>query len=674
MEALEPNLCCPQNGLDNGVHLTLQTAAYVLAREPNAQVRDDAVGTYFRLVKEPDGEAKQRRFEQALANLRAGQPDHAIYRYRQGDFDCLPRKPWCYWTTTFEYQMFANCENLSKLFDIDMGLKTSNNFRFVRWWWEIGKGIIASVESLEEAKSSAKKWFPYAKGGKNIPYSSDVNHVVNWQNDGMELKAFLVGQYPYLNGKTEWCTHNVDLYFRPGVVWSPVSSSGLQCRRIPPGAISSNGSYSIFAQHEYVQNLLAFMNSAVGRYLARILCPTINHNKGDIALLPVPYHLLTDKRLRELGEHAVSVVSSWEEYDETSPSFISPPKTMNSIDFNPLSTLIDDYLFSLLGIGDKQAFIKEFLEMPLDSGNEEPDELNDSDTYENSELDDTAPSEIQSRSISWISYAVGIAMGRFLPGVDGALGRGYFSDDIAARLRALADSDGILVLDQGNPDDLATKVLQALQLMLGQDAAAEVVTEATGRTEDPEEALRSYLELSFFKEHLGKKKYRKRPVYWLLQSPRKKYSVWIFSEKLTKDTLYRIIGRDQYVPPKIRLLESNIAELHRQQEAAQGRQRRDLKKQIAELNDMLDDLRAFVERIDAILQRGYTPHIDDGVLINMAPLWELITSWQAEPKKCWEALARGDYDWSHQAMDHWPKRAHDKCQTNKSYVIAHGLV
>ena len=70
---------------------------------------------------------------------------------------------------------------------------------------------------------------------------------------------------------------------------------------------------------------------------------------------------------------------------------------------------------------------------------------------------------------------------------------------------------------------------------------------------------------------------------------------------------------------------------------------------MAELEDVLDDLRAFAERIDAILQRGYTPHIDDGVLINMAPLWELLPSWQAEPKKCWDALARGDYDWSHQA-------------------------
>jgi hypothetical protein len=86
------------------------------------------------------------------------------------------------------------------------------------------------------------------------------------------------------------------------------------------------------------------------------------------------------------------------------------------------------------------------------------------------------------------------------------------------------------------------------------------------------------------------------------------------------------------VASKIRLLEANIADLRRQQDAAQGRQRRAIEKQMAELNDMLDDLHAFAERIDAILQRGYTPHTDDGVLINMAPRWELLSSWQAEPK------------------------------------------
>jgi hypothetical protein len=58
----------------------------------------------------------------------------------------------------------------------------------------------------------------------------------------------------------------------------------------------------------------------------------------------------------------------------------------------------------------------------------------------------------------------------------------------------------------------------------------------------------------------------------------------------------------------------------------------------------------------------------------MAPLWELIPSWRKEPKKAWEELETGKYDWSYQAMDHWPDRVREKRKNNKSYAIAHGLL
>ena len=103
--------------------------------------------------------------------------------------------------------------------------------------------------------------------------------------------------------------------------------------------------------------------------------------------------------------------------------------------------------------------------------------------------------------------------------------------------------------------------------MLGDEAAAQVVAAGTGRTGNPEEELRRYFERNFFKEHI--QKYRKRPVYWLLQSPRKKYSVWLFHERLTRDTLYRIRGK-QYVESKLNLLETNLADLRRQSRRGPG--------------------------------------------------------------------------------------------------------
>jgi len=80
--------------------------------------------------------------------------------------------------------------------------------------------------------------------------------------------------------------------------------------------------------------------------------------------------------------------------------------------------------------------------------------------------------------------------------------------------------------------------------------------------------------------------------------------------------------------------------------------------------------------MDRIVREGYEPApdwIDDGVLLRMAPLWELIPIWSAEPKKHWERLQKGDFDWSHIAMRYWPDRVKEKCKADKSFAIAHGL-
>jgi len=290
---------------------------------------------------------------------------------------------------------------------------------------------------------------------------------------------------------------------------------------------------------------------------------------------------------------------------------------------------------------------------------------------------------LESLARQWISYAVGTVMGRFEPGVEDGLGRGNFSPDVAKSLRHLADADGILVQDEGHPDDLAARTLAALRVMLGDEPAREVVLTATGKTGETEPVLRKYLEGPFFKEHL--KLYRKRPVYWLLQSPKKKYGVWLFHERLTGDSLYRI--QREYVDPKIKLLEGQIVEFRArihgrssphpsplpEGQGLSGRERRGVEKKMATIEDVLADVREFAARINKVIQRGYTPHLDDGVLLNMAPLWELLPSWQAEPKKAWKALERGDYDWAQHAMDYWPDRVKEKCKENKSFRIAHGL-
>ena len=660
-------------GLFEGVRV--DTAAFVLHREPDVRVRDDAVGMYFRLVREPDGEAKRRRFELALPNLRSCQPDPIVYHYRQGDFDAIPGSPWVYWITPGLRLLFETLPKLGEIAEPRQGLATADNFRFLRYWWENGVARIArNCMSREESETRLEKWYPYMKGGSYQRWYGNQEYIINYGQNGFELKAWADPLY----GNSGWSRiiKSTEYYFRRGVTWTDLTSGRFSARLSPGGFIFDVSGSSVFPDN--VDLVLGVMNSQFAQYILKLVNPTVHVQVGDLARLPIPNS--SGCGLSMLVAQAIDLAKVDSNEDETTYDFIAPPPWQIGNDDAPqrrrklaeVEQEIDDEVYHLYGISneDRAAIEAELAEPTADNTSDEESDESVSDT-EDAETAEEAPLTHDELACQWISYTVGIVIGRFQPGHERAIGRGHFSEDIAAKLWALADSDAILVLDQGHTDDLTTKVLQALQLMLGQDAAAEVVAEATGRVGNPEAEVRRYLERTFFREHI--QKYRKRPVYWLLQSPRKTYGVWLFHEKLTKDTLYRIRG-DEYLASKIRLLETYIADLRRQRDAAQGREQRRLEKQMAELEEVLDDIRSFAERIDATLQRGYTPHFDDGVLINMAPLWELMPSWQAEPKKCWEALARGDYDWSHQAMDYWPERVRKKCQTNKSYAIAHGLV
>ena len=143
-----------------------------------------------------------------------------------------------------------------------------------------------------------------------------------------------------------------------------------------------------------------------------------------------------------------------------------------------------------------------------------------------------------------------------------------------------------MVQDAGHRDDLATRTLEALRIILGEDAAREVIEVGTGKQGPSEDVLRKYLEGPFFKEHI--RLYRKRPVYLLLQSPRKKYGVWIFHERLTNDSLFRI--QREYVDHKIKLLAGQLGDLRKDRDAASGSDRLALDKDIAGLEDVLDDM------------------------------------------------------------------------------------
>jgi hypothetical protein len=184
--------------------------------------------------------------------------------------------------------------------------------------------------------------------------------------------------------------------------------------------------------------------------------------------------------------------------------------------------------------------------------------------------------------------------------------------------------------------------------------------------------LERWLRKDCFGEHLARysKSRRQAPIFWQLGTPSGQYSVWLYYHRATKDTLYYVLN--DYVKPKLSHEQARLTTLA--QEAGptpSTAQRRAIEKQealVAELRGFRDD----VERVAPL----WSPNLNDGVIINAAPLWRLFghtKKWQKDCYKCWEKLTKGDYDWAHLAMHLWPERVVPKCATDRSLAIAHDL-
>jgi hypothetical protein len=230
-------------------------------------------------------------------------------------------------------------------------------------------------------------------------------------------------------------------------------------------------------------------------------------------------------------------------------------------------------------------------------------------------------------------------------------------------------SDGILTDDPGHELDL----IRRFRLVLGflfdnpttvENEACEVLNES---------GLRSYFRKTtgFFRDHRKQysKSRRKAPIYWQLAPSSTDYSVWLYYPKLTQDTFYRVLD---VVKDKVRHEARRLADLRQEAgDTPSSSQRSD----IADQEDFVSELRGFRKEVERVAPL-WNPNMNDGVVINYAPLWRLVQhnrTWQKECKKHWDRLAEGEYDWSHWAMHLWPERVVPKCAERRDLAIAHGL-
>ncbi len=220
-------------------------------------------------------------------------------------------------------------------------------------------------------------------------------------------------------------------------------------------------------------------------------------------------------------------------------------------------------------------------------------------------------------------------------------------------------SDGIVTDDADHSDDIVRRVREVLELVW--KGRAEAIEKEACDVLDVKE-LRDYFRKpgkdGFWEDHVSRysKSRRKAPIYWLLQSSKKNYALWLYYHRLDKDILFK--ARQNYVEPKMRLEQTRLDSL-RSQKAALGAGAKGAKKidkDIERQEALLVELKDFAEKLERAAKLNfddpaklnsdvvYDPDLNDGVVLNIAPLWELVP-WK-EAKAYWEELLEGKYDWS----------------------------
>jgi len=298
---------------------------------------------FIRLLQHED---KSAALAERIAALREGRSHGDVYAVDPESFRQVPNTPFCYWVSERIRRLFKELPPFeSEGRTVKVGLQTSDDFRFVRAWWEVpaerildgcqwavGSGQKDGEEKWTEERIrefqawcrrrtwEGKRWVPFAKGGEYSPYYADIHLVVNWENEGAEIKQFIIQRYPYLDGKWEWVAKNTDYYFRPGLTWPERTTSGYCPQAMPAGLIFSvTGQAMILDDARFLESLLSTHTTRVYEYIEELMIglgeesvsgsAARHYTGGTISRLPYPKDLLEEK-LTELATVAHWIMES----------------------------------------------------------------------------------------------------------------------------------------------------------------------------------------------------------------------------------------------------------------------------------------------------------------------------------------------------------------------------
>ena len=550
--------------------------------------------------------------------------------------------------------MFEEGIPLGKMADSKQGLATADNNRFVRVWNEVEKDrIYFDAKDIQESVASRKKWFPYNKGGEYRKWYGNNEYIVNWENDGFEIRHFVDEK-----GKLRSRPQNTAFYFKPSGSWSDITSGTNAFRYKPKGNLFDITGMSFFST-DRLYYLIGLCNTKIGTEMLKIVAPTIHCQCGDVANIPVIYDKNKADAVNALVDENISLSKDDWDVFETSWDFTTHPFVYLSKglwDATATAATMDYYYGHLPEASCPleicyllwQGQCKERFEK-LKANEEELNRifidiygLQDELTPEVEDKDVTVRKADLQRDIkSLLSYAVGCMFGRYSLDVEGLAYAGGAWDSSKYQ-RFIPDEDNVIPItdEEYLDDDIVSRLCDWLKVVYGADTLEtnlDYIAKALGnKGSTSREIIRNYFLNDFFKDHCQTYSVTgsgKRPIYWLFDSGKRNgFKALVYLHRYTPDTIGNL--RIDYLHKMQRVYESEINRMQDMMDHSENaREVAAASKRKDKLAKQLKECREYDEKISHLALSRIELDLDDGVKVNYRKLQT------AQDGKFYEVLA-----------------------------------
>jgi len=548
------------------------------------------------------------------------------------NFSKVPGNPIAYWVSKNLLNKFLEYRKLSDYAKVVTGMTTADNERFLRKWYEVSYNNIGfNCLNNDDSIRSMKKWFPYQKGGYFRKWFGNNEYVVNWKNDGYEIR----NNIDLVTGKVRSGSYNTDYIFNEGITWTYISSASFGVRYVQKGFIFDNKGSMIFSK-DNIYYLLGLLTTKIVYDILKLLNPTMSFQPGDIGMIPT---IISNKEyiVKIVKDNIYISVNDWNSF-ETSWDFQHHPlltysALKNDFDYSKIETAFHTWTdftnvqFEQLKHNEEE-INKVFIDI-YGLQNELTPEVDDKDI--------TIRKADRERDIkSFISYAVGCMFGRYSLDEDGLIYAGG-KFDVKRYKTTIPTIDNVLIIEDDDyfEEDIANQFIEFVKITFGKetlegnlDYIAETLGIKTGETS--RQAIRRYFLKDFYNDHV--KTYQKRPIYWQFDSGKQNgFKALIYMHRYDSSTVARV--RIDYLHKLQRKYEAEVNRLELMLEsdlstrdAAATRKKIDsIKKQIKECLD-------YDQVIAHVANKKIDIDLDDGVKVNYAKFQDIEVP-QGEGKK-----------------------------------------